>query len=73
LIAAGQDHRIGARPPTTGNTGNAGPVHPGPGERLARGEVTARRIAWNRAKPGFGHGHVPIITAGLFTRFTRSP
>ena len=56
LIAAGQDHRIGAFPPTAGNAGNAGPVHPGPGERLARGEVGANRIAWNMAKPAFGHG-----------------
>ena len=53
------------------NTGDARSMHPGPGEITARGETTANRIAWNVAKPAFGHGRPParrfstMETAGL--------
>ncbi len=55
FIAARQNHRIGTRPSTTGDTGNAGSVDSSPGERLARDEVGADRMAWNMAKSALGH------------------
>lgn len=68
FIAASQNHRIGARLPAAGNTGDAGPVYSSSGECLARDEVGANRIAWNMAKSAFRHGSMPIITTGLCTR-----
>ena len=68
FIAASQNHRIGARPPAAGDTGNAGPVHPSLGERRARDEVGTNRIARNMAKSALGHGFMPIMTTGLFPR-----